>query len=125
MSEIHPERSAPGWVGSISRFEAEKYLEGKEVGTFVLREGDELSSRMLSALERANHEHLESCLLTVVEPGEKIAEYLIVHTPQGWTFYQDNPDLRDKGQYHFSPSLSQLLEKIHAIAKKPLNKFIT
>lgn len=120
MSEIHPERSFPGWVGCISREEAERRLEGKEIGTFVLREGDELNSRILSALEIANHEQIDSCVLTVVESGEKIAEYLILHTPQGWTLYQDNPDLLDIVQYRFSPTLPNLLDKIHEIAKKPL-----
>lgn len=122
MSEIHPERRAPGWAGSISRIEAENRLEGKSIGTFLLREGDILDQRILRALEKSNHEHLESCVLTVVGPEKKVTDYLVVHAPEGWTLYQDNPDLRDKEQYQFSPSLFLLLEKIKSIANKPLER---
>ena len=117
MSEIHP----AGWAGHISREEAERRLEGQAVGTFVLRDGDELNGRILLALQRSNRERLESYLLTVVAPEGKIAEYLIVHSPEGWTFYQDNPDLRDQVQYQFSESLDELLRKTSSIAKRPLH----
>lgn len=121
MNSMHPERHIPGWAGHISRIEAEHRLEGQAVGTFVLRDGDDLNDRILSALQRSNREHLESCLLTVVASEGKISEYLIVHTPEGWTLYQDNPDLRDHSQYKFSHTLDELLTKISSIAKRPLH----
>jgi len=119
MSKLHLE-GVKGWVGSISRVEAEMRLEGEAAGTFVLREGEALNDRIFSILQRVNREKMGSCVLTVVAPGGKIAEYLIVYTPEGWTFYHDNPNLRDHGQYEFSPTLDDLLGKISMVAKRPL-----
>lgn len=109
----------PGWVGRVSRIEAEMKLDKQPVGTFVLRDGDELDSRITRALAKENHETLQSCILTVVEPYQKISERLALHTAQGWVFYQDNPDLHDS-QYRFYPTMKALLQSVENVAKKPL-----
>ena len=107
-------------INHLSRIEAERCLAKQPVGTFILREGDELNQRITAALARGNHEVLQSCILTVVEPDQKISERFVVHTPKGWTIYQDNPDLHD-GQYHFYRTMNELLRSIESVAKRPLN----
>jgi hypothetical protein len=107
-------------VNHLSRIQAEQRLNNQPVGTFILREGDKLNHRITAALARENHEVLQSCILTVVEPDQKISERFVVHTPQGWTIYQDNPDLHDE-QYHFYRTMNELLRSIESVAKKPLN----
>ena len=108
----------PGWAGPISRIEAERLLENSPVGTFLLRNGDEITICITVALEEENHIVLQSYILTVVENLLKISDYLIVHTNKGWTFYHDNPDLTH-GKYAFHPSVLGLLSSIPHIAKAP------
>ena len=117
---IESDKSLPGWIGRASRLEAEGRLDRQPVGTFILRQGDELDDRIARALARENHERVESCVLTFVEPHEKISEKLIVHVPEGWTFYEDNPDLHDP-EYHFYPTMRELLESVESVARRPLS----
>jgi hypothetical protein len=111
----------PGWSGSISRIEAEHLLADRPVGTFLLRNGDEITICVTLALEEENHIVLQSYVLTVVEEQLKISDYLIVYTNKGWTFYSDDPDLTDC-KYIFYPTALVLLNSISRVAKAPFFK---
>ncbi|MBS0626420.1 MAG: hypothetical protein JSS32_10250 [Verrucomicrobia bacterium] len=107
----------PGWNGHISRIEAEKKLSESPVGTYVLREGDELTMSITFHLEEENHIPLHTYILTVVEKEEKISDYLILHTNKGWTLYHDEPDLQ---QYQFHSTAHSLMGAMRHTAKTPL-----
>ncbi|MBX9743973.1 MAG: hypothetical protein K2X08_02040 [Chlamydiales bacterium] len=115
------QQDLPGWGGSISRIKAEELLADQPVGAFVLREPDKLSGCITQGLAKENHEPLQSYLLTVVEPQKKIVDYWVIHTPDGWTFYQDNPNLHDR-QYQFYPNINALLDNVREVAAVSLRK---
>ncbi|MDP1608014.1 MAG: SH2 domain-containing protein [Chlamydiales bacterium] len=112
----------PHWEGSISRIKAEQILAGQPVGAFVFRQPDQLSGWMTQGLAKENHEALQSYLLTVVEPQKKMVDYWVIHTVDGWTFYQDNPNLHDR-QYQFYPDISALLDSVREMAAKSLRNY--
>lgn len=126
LSTIHlaPEQGRiedlPGWHGHISRIEAEKSLTDKPVGTYVLRDGDQITMSITFHLEEENHIPLHTYVLTVVEREKKISDYMIIHTNKGWTFYHDNPDLADLIEYAFHSTVSGLLMSFHHTARTPL-----
>ncbi len=104
----------PGWVGSLGRLDAERRLKNQSVGTYVLREGDEITFRATSHLLLHSHPYL----MTVVEEGNKIADYLLLKTDKGWVLYHDDPDLQDQ-DYTYLESLSHLLSSL-PFAKRAL-----
>jgi hypothetical protein len=102
----------PGWVGSIGRIEAEQILNGKAVGTYLLREGDELTLSISFHFAEENLLEIHPYLVTVVEKEGKISDILLLQTNKGWTLYHDDPDLNDKALYQYFPSLRTLLLKL-------------
>ena len=109
----------PGWVGRIDRLEAEEILQGKPVGTFLIRKGEDVVQLSADALSRSNREPVQLSVLTFVEQGKKISERLILQTPDGWALYTDDPQLRE---YTFYPSAQELLKAIQAIASTPITR---
>ncbi len=107
-------------IRHFSRIEAEQHLSKQPVGTFLLREGEKINRWITTALAEGNHEVLQSCILTVVVGDQNISERFIVHTPDGWTIYQDNPDLHDR-QCYFYRTMNELLRSIESLAKKQLD----
>ena len=108
----------PGWEGSLSREGAEKKLAGKSVGNYLLREGDELTLSIAFHLEEEERSYVHPYLLTFVDREEKISEILILHTSKGWTFYCDDPDLKQPF-YHYYFSVEDLLGALHSVAQTP------
>jgi hypothetical protein len=127
LSSIHISSSKgriselPGWLNSISRVEAEQMLDGKPLGTYLLREGDELTIAISFHFEEENHLHVHPYLVTVVEGEGKISDILLLQTTKGWIFYFDDPNLNDHVIYEYFPSAEALLHHIKHIAKKPIN----
>jgi hypothetical protein len=109
----------PGWDGRIDRIAAEQLLQGKRIGSYLLRKSDEIADAIVSQLSATNHLAIKSYLCTVVESQNKIADVLILHNPKkGWTVYQDNPDLSDSA-YRYYSSAKDLLAHHHHL-KYPL-----
>lgn len=118
---LHKEQveEMPGWVGSLSRIDAETRLQGKEEGTYLLREGDEITLSIAFQLGETNLLSVHPYLLTVAEKGGKMSDLLLLDTDKGWVFYEDDPDLKDQA-YVYYPTLLELLVSLKERAKKPL-----
>ena len=127
LSDIHlaPHPSniedLPGWVGPINRFQAEDILRGQALGTYLLREADAQLSETALCLSHENKIHVHAYLCTVMESQEKISDILILHTPKGWIFYRDNPDLADS-EYEYFRSPHALLTHLGQRARRPIGK---
>jgi hypothetical protein len=104
--------SFPGWMGSIDRIEAEQILNGKPEGTYLLRQGDELTLSISFHFEEENLLQVHPYLLTIVQKEGKISDILLLQTNKGWTLYHDDPNLNDAGLYQYFPSLHTLLLKL-------------
>lgn len=110
----------PGWMGSLNRIEAEVRLTGKMVGTYLIRDGDEITLWMSFQFAEENHLYIRPYLLTVVETEEKISDILLLKTDKGWILYNDDPNLADEITYHYYPSPQSLVRSLHKIATNPL-----
>lgn len=110
----------PGWMGSIGRIEAEHRLTGKPVGTYLLREGDEITISIAFHISEENLLSIRPYVLTVVEKDDKISDILLLQTDKGWTLYQDDPDLKDPELYHFLPSPQAMLHALGPIVRHPI-----
>lgn len=90
----------PGWMGEISRFEAEKLLKDHPEGTYLIRHGDHLTEKTVESL-------FQRCafmiffVLTYSEKKKKVRERLILWDA-GWFIYNDEPDLGNSLQKRFS-----------------------
>lgn len=109
----------PGWFGPITRIEAEKLLASQPEGTYLIREADETMALVASNLSRANHIEIHPYLLTLVENDRKISDILLLETHKGWTFYADDPNLKDPF-YHFHSSPHVLIHILSARARRPM-----
>lgn len=114
----------PAWMGSLTREAAEKRLEGKELGTYLLREGDPLTKAMAFHLSQENGFPVRLFLVTVIEADEKISDILLVRTPQGWTFYQDEPNLNNMLIYKYHPTSQGIIKELK-VAKQPISRTST
>lgn len=112
----------PGWVGAIDRIEAEKLLETKEIGTYLLRAGDEITEQSAFHLDKESHLSLHPYILTVVQDQSKISDLLLLQTDKGWTVYHDDPNLNDPEIYQFFPTVKVLIDQMKEIAKNPLTQ---
>jgi len=110
----------PGWMSCVSRIDAEKMLDGKPVGTYLLREGDELTIAISFHFEQENHLHIHPYILTVVEKEGKISDILLLQTNKGWILYFDDPNLNDSVLYEYYPSVQVILNHLKEIAKQAL-----
>lgn len=110
----------PGWMGSLSRIDAEQRLKQKPVGTYLLREGDEITLSASFHFAEENVLSIHPYLLTVVEKEKKISDILFLKTNKGWVFYHDNPDLKDRDIYFYYRSPRELLQSINQIARHPV-----
>jgi hypothetical protein len=113
----------PGWVNSMGRIEAERILDGKSEGTYVLREGDELTLSISFHFEEENPLKIHPYLVTVVEKEGKISDILLLQTNKGWLLYHDDPNLQDSVLYQYYPSAKIALEQLKATVKRPLQRF--
>lgn len=110
----------PGWKGSLSRLEAEEKLLGKPVGTYLLREGDEITISISFHFAEENRLSIHPYLLSVVEQNNKIVDILLLQTNKGWILYHDDPNLKDPTLYHYHPSPQGLLHTLNQVASHPL-----
>lgn len=111
----------PGWRGSISRIDAERKLMGKPTGTYLLRNGDEITLSISFHFAEENRLSIHPYLLTVVEKEDKIADILLLQTNKGWVLYHDDPNLTDPVLYHYHPSPQGLLHSLGQTARYPLS----
>lgn len=111
----------PGWMSSLSRLEAEEILEKKLPGTYLFREGDELTLSISFHFAEENLLQIRPYLMTVVESDGKVSDILILRTGRGWTCYQDDPNLNDSSLYKYFSSPRDLLQHLNQIAKYPLS----
>ncbi|OGN65268.1 MAG: hypothetical protein A3E80_00100 [Chlamydiae bacterium RIFCSPHIGHO2_12_FULL_49_9] len=109
----------PGWAGSIDRLDAERRLFGRPEGTYILRNGDQLTLSMTFHFSEENHITVRPFILTVVEREKKISDILLLETEKGWVLYEDDPDLKDP-YYHYHESLRALFKLLCERAKYPL-----
>lgn len=109
----------PGWMGSLGRIDAEKILHSKRVGTYLLREGDELTIASSFHLAEESRLSIRPYLLTVVKEEGKIADILLLQTNKGWILYEDEPNLSDPS-YEYYPSALALIKNLKQIASYPL-----
>lgn len=108
----------PGWAGSINRLQAEQMLTKEPIGTYLLREGDEIIQCSAFHLEETNQVAVHPFVLTDVQKDEKISDILLLQTDKGWTLYQDDPNLDDLA-YHFYASPQALIFTLKDFAKIP------
>lgn len=107
----------PGWMGSISRIEAEQRLADKPVGTYLLRKGDTVTESIGKNLSESYQQNIIPFLLSVAAGEGKVSEFLLLQTDWGWTLYRDDPYLEE---YEHFEKFSSLLSRIHPLAKNPL-----
>lgn len=119
--EVERIEDLPAWVGSLNREEAEKRLEGKAEGTYLIREGDPITRAIGFHFAEENHLLVHPFLLTVVEDEEKISDILIIQTSKGWTQYQDDPNLNDTMLYQYEATPDALLRGLMQIIKEPIS----
>lgn len=112
----------PAWMGGLNREEAEARLEGKAEGTYLLREGDELTRAIGFHFSEENHVSVHPFLVTVVEEEEKISDILMIKTSRGWILYHDDPNLNDLMLYKYESSPQALLKELGKIAKEPISR---
>ncbi len=112
----------PAWVGSLKREEAEKRLEGKRQGTYLLREGDHFLQAITFHMAEENHLSIHPFLLTFVEEEEKISDILLFKTSKGWTFYHDDPNLNDLELYRYEASPQALLNELGTVIQSPVSR---
>lgn len=110
----------PGWKGALNREKAEAVLAHKPIGSYLLREGDEITLSISFHLGEEEKTLVRPYLLTFVDEEEKISEILLLQTAKGWTFYHDDPDLRQPF-YHYCSSVQELLRFLHQFAKTPIS----
>lgn len=110
----------PGWMGSLGRIEAEKRLDQKPVGTYLLREGDEITISTSFHFAEENFLSIHPYVLTVVEKEKKISDILFLKTDKGWIFYHDDPDLKDKSVYFYYRSPRELLQSLGELVRNPV-----
>lgn len=115
----HPRiEELPGWVGPLTRFEAEMRLIGRAPGTYLLREGDQITLAMTSRIGEENHVPLRAYVLTVVEKEGKIADKMLLQTNKGWTIYEDEPDLSSL-KYRYFSTPQALIKEMQDTARTP------
>lgn len=102
----------PGWHSVLQRVDAEKLLQGKPIGTYLIRSGDPITEMLIEQYPP----ELTGYILTVVEENEKISDYLILKTTKGWALHRDESDLRN---YTYLPTFQALLETLKSIAWVP------
>lgn len=113
----------PGWMGFLSRLEAEEILQNHSTGTYLLREGDDLTVSIVFHVSEENALSIRPYLLTVVESPGKISDILLLETNQGWTCYHDDPNLKDKTLYKYFSTPQELLAQFKMIARFPLSGY--
>lgn len=109
----------PGWLGSVRRIDAEKILENRANGTYLLRKADPDTIAIAFHLSEENKMVVEPYICTVVESHEKISDILLLRTDKGWTEYKDEPNLFSPiYTYHTNPQ--GLLLQLNYRVKHPL-----
>jgi hypothetical protein len=109
-----------GWMGSLSRIDAEQILSNRPIGTYLIREGDEITVSIAFHFSEENLLSIHPYVLTVVEGDDKISDILLLQTNKGWTKYCDDPNLKDGALYEYFSSPQGLLHVLSHIAKYPL-----
>lgn len=107
----------PSWQGNIDRIEMEKRLQGRTIGTFAVRQAEEIDRLIALALGQANGERVEVYVLAIVEPSHKVIERLLLRTKKGWILYADEPNL---SLYRWASSFSEIVQGLPRLLHFPL-----
>jgi hypothetical protein len=110
---FHVLKNLERWEGSLDRIEAEKKLENRFPGSYLLRELDPLAQATIAKIAEDNKiTELQSCIMTFVERDRKICEVILIGISENqWTFYQDNVDLHSP-KYTYYPSAEFLIHRV-------------
>ena len=106
-----------GWQGGLSRQGAERLLESKNLGSYVLREGDIETREFEDNLAQSNAAPFRCYVMTKIETGHKISDTLLIQRREGWAIYNDDPKLSD---YQYRPNLEELIVSLGAL--HPISK---
>ena len=82
----------PAFFGKIKRIDAEKVLQGKEEGSYLIRELDPITEIQRENLERQNLIIFDACLITFLQKEGVCSEYFIIHMGDYWWIYSDDPN---------------------------------
>jgi hypothetical protein len=108
----------PGWIGSLPIDEAEKKLEGAQVGTYLIRTGVEVF-QMIEEMKGEYGEIYPYSLLFAADEG-KISELLILHVSWGWIIQNDEPNLKSESYMVFGTA-KELLDSLHEVIGNPVS----
>ena len=99
------------WHSTLSRMDAERLLENRPFGTYLLREGDAETREIEESLMSTNPQSFRCFVVTFVEDRDTIRDRLLIQQCEGWAFYDDEPNLTT---YTYQKDLSDLLRTIGA-----------
>lgn len=120
VSEFELEESSedvlksPAFKGAITREQAEGLLTSKAVGTYLLRDLDQVAESTKCCFVKENGVHSEGFILTVKTADGQYAEYFLLKSKK-WMVYDDNPDY-EKQVAHFA-SFEHLLFTLPHVKK--------
>lgn len=117
---VHVE-DLPGWLGVLSRGQAEAALRGKPPGTYLLREGEPLTQAVAVQLSISNGVTVAPYVLTYAAKEKKISEILLLQVGigNGWAIYNDEPNLKRVRRY---PTVQEILRALSNAAVHPYGK---
>jgi hypothetical protein len=109
-------QNQPAWRSDIlTRAQAEAWLKESPFGTFILRNGDDVTEEIEGRLHKVNRFPFHCYVMTKVEENQKIVDVLLIQRVNGWAIYNDEPDLT---QYRYQ-TLSSLLSQAGALMPLP------
>lgn len=119
--EVQRERieSLPGWHGRMSRLEAERELEGRGSGVYLIRVDGSLIDAVANSFARANKIAVKFYLLTFNSRKGQISELMLIETQWGWTICRDDSNLASLS-YSYSKSPSELLKTLGSQIQFPV-----
>ena len=99
----------------LTRKECEQLLLNHPPGVFLFRK-DEFASILEEELSLAHKQKMSCITLSFVSSPKKISDLTLVKTKDGWSFYNDNPDL-EEARY---PTVYSLLDSMRGVCNTPL-----
>lgn len=100
---------------NLDRNECEQVLLNHPPGVFLFRK-DEFASILEDQLSLTHKQKITCITLSYASSIKKISDLTLVKTNEGWTLYNDNPDL-EEAKY---PSVYSLLDSMRGVCNTPL-----
>lgn len=99
----------------LDRLETEALLSRYPVGSYLFRK-DGFAVILEHQLQTVHHEGLICITLSYVADKDQISEVTLVHAPDGWLMYNDDPNLRE-GRFE---KIEDLLKGLNTQLRYPL-----